>query len=1391
MVRAMEGRETVRRHARSADGVIGRPSARVSSDDADGPSNQHACDVRGCRVTDRRRCSSAECSLVSAGSCCGRYTVCPRHRPARGPRLTTSNLRCVSGRRSARARSPCACSTCRARCGGSPSCRLVTRRTPSVAAWAVAFRMGLDLVARGRLHPAATADGHDAWHVVRSTRPTTRLAALTDWFPAEAHAIRVPDARVLRVVDPASLIRGVRDAIADMLVRTPAAPLTVSSPAWAAWEPTDVSAADAWLDSLDGSDGAGRATQGSGSSSRPVAGGAAPRPAPQPRRPVARRRRRRPVGRARGRAGPPRRAGRDRPAAGAAPRAPRLAAARRGPCDEPRRRCSTSTTTRPRSLLGPAAEALAAAGFEVLWPAELVARRARAPGRGGRPRARERRRPPVSTSTRCSSSAGRPRRRRAAHRSGARRAGRGEAPAVRLRGRWVVADPALARAAAPPDAATVARARRSRPRWPGALTVDGETSRSSSRARSPTSPTGCADSASAARARPNPPGSTPTLRPYQRRGWPGWPRWPTSASAAAWPTTWGSARPSSSSPCTCTAHGRPRPPGRRWWSARRRCSATGSASSARFAPDVPVRRYHGGDRAPRRPRPTTRSCSPPTASSAATHEALAAVEWGLVVADEAQHVKNPLSRTARALRAIPAAARFALTGTPVENRLTELWAILDWTTPGLLGPLETFRRTSRSRSSATATRTATDALRPARPAVPAAAAQDRPRHRPRPARRRPRPTRSCPLTAEQADALRGGGPRDRWPQIDDGRGHRPPRPGAQAAHRAQADLQPPGAVPRPARAARRPLGQARRARRAARRHRRRGRLRAGLHPVRRRWAGCSSSTWPSRGIRAAVPARRRAAARRAGAWSTRFQAGECPVFLLSLKAGGTGLNLTRATHVVHYDRWWNPAVEDQATDRACRIGQDRPVQVHRLVSRGHGRGPHRRRCSPRSARWPTRWSARGEAWIAELADDDARRASSRSADAEAWTRPDGRAADVRRRPGGARRGSTRSSSRRAASTPTACPAAAPTPARTGSASSTVEPGEVDAPGPGQPAPRRTACGSASAAFTDDEWDAVARRDRGPGRPRRRPARRRADRRRRRRRARRRRRPAARRRASSARAAPAPTGPTRASTPPPSATWWPTCSTTIRSRCSMCAAATATPCSRPCALAVRVRVVDEVPRHRQSVEATRSRHGVAYPRSPSTAGDLWSLAALPPLAKAGRPALAAARSARRQRHQHPRADRPRDRRRPARLGADHGERRRRSRARRGARPRSFAASLLGTPEFGTLATRAGVTPRRLVEAGARMAARRRRRGRGHARGVVDSDDDALDDAHDTLRGHRCTAPRVSENRVTAGRIQLRLGRSGLWYRFDKRGAEWELVAPPHPDPRVLLAAHGDQ
>ena len=102
-----------------------------------------------------------------------------------------------------------------------------------------------------------------------------------------------------------------------------------------------------------------------------------------------------------------------------------------------------------------------------------------------------------------------------------------------------------------------------------------------------------------------------------------------------------------------------------------------------------------------------------------------------------------------------------------------------------------------------------------------------------------------------------------------------------------------------------------------------------------------------------------------------FQAGEVPVFLLSLKAGGTGLNLVRADHVVHLDRWWNPAVEEQATDRAYRIGQTRPVQVHRMVTGG----TIEERIGELLARKRALADAvlgRGEAALTELSDDELR-----------------------------------------------------------------------------------------------------------------------------------------------------------------------------------------------------------------------------------------------------------------------------------------------------------------------------------------------------------------------------------------------------------------------------------
>jgi non-specific serine/threonine protein kinase len=96
-----------------------------------------------------------------------------------------------------------------------------------------------------------------------------------------------------------------------------------------------------------------------------------------------------------------------------------------------------------------------------------------------------------------------------------------------------------------------------------------------------------------------------------------------------------------------------------------------------------------------------------------------------------------------------------------------------------------------------------------------------------------------------------------------------------------------------------------------------------------------------------------------------------PIFLLSLKAGGTGLNLTAASHVIHLDRWWNPAVEDQATDRAYRIGQKRTVLVHKLVSTGTIEERIDAMINDKRA-LAQRVVGDGEKWLTELSTDELR-----------------------------------------------------------------------------------------------------------------------------------------------------------------------------------------------------------------------------------------------------------------------------------------------------------------------------------------------------------------------------------------------------------------------------------
>ncbi|MFJ4151894.1 SNF2-related protein [Streptomyces galbus] len=112
---------------------------------------------------------------------------------------------------------------------------------------------------------------------------------------------------------------------------------------------------------------------------------------------------------------------------------------------------------------------------------------------------------------------------------------------------------------------------------------------------------------------------------------------------------------------------------------------------ARFAPDTTAIRYHGTTRSLDTEALDHTTITITTYGTLRRDPLLTATQWGLVVADEAQHIKNPASATAKTLRDVPARARIAVTGTPVENNLTELWAILDWTNPGLFGTRTAFR----------------------------------------------------------------------------------------------------------------------------------------------------------------------------------------------------------------------------------------------------------------------------------------------------------------------------------------------------------------------------------------------------------------------------------------------------------------------------------------------------------------------------------------------------------------------------------------------------------------------------------------------------------------------------------------------------------------------------
>jgi SNF2 family DNA or RNA helicase len=401
-----------------------------------------------------------------------------------------------------------------------------------------------------------------------------------------------------------------------------------------------------------------------------------------------------------------------------------------------------------------------------------------------------------------------------------------------------------------------------------------------------------------------------------------------------------------------------------------------SQEAARFTPKLDVTIHHGANRTQGLGDDSLFDTDPERQLVITTYgllprdlEHLGDVDWSTVVLDEAQMVKNPNTKAARAVRQLRAGQKLALTGTPVENRLSELWSILDAVNPGLLGGLTKFRE-----------RFGTPIERHGD--IEAAA---RLRHITQPfiLRRTKADKRLLPdlpdkieqiayakLTREQAtlyqqvvdqllaDAEQAKGMRRRGlvlaalmrlKQICNHPAHAL-GDGSRLAGRSGKLTRFDELVTELLDADERALvfTQFREMGELLRTH-----IGEQFHFDPPFLHGGVSRTGRDRMVDS-------------------FQDGSGPPLLLvSLKAGGTGLNLTAASQVIHYDRWWNPAVEDQATDRAWRIGQHRTVNVHKLVCEGTveeriGVVIDDKRKLAESV------VGTGEAWLSELSTDELR-----------------------------------------------------------------------------------------------------------------------------------------------------------------------------------------------------------------------------------------------------------------------------------------------------------------------------------------------------------------------------------------------------------------------------------
>jgi non-specific serine/threonine protein kinase len=353
------------------------------------------------------------------------------------------------------------------------------------------------------------------------------------------------------------------------------------------------------------------------------------------------------------------------------------------------------------------------------------------------------------------------------------------------------------------------------------------------------------------------------------------------------------------------------------------------SEAARFAPALRLRLAHASGDGVEAAVAEDADIVVTTYGTLAKTEWIRAAAWDTVVLDEAQAIKNPGARQTRAVKMIEARVRLALTGTPVENRAGDLWSLFDFLQPGLLGSAAEFRKLVTAASGSTGGWAPLRALvspyilrrlktdRGVAPDLPAKTEQNA----------------ECGLTREQAalyqravDELRaklestaGIGRRGavlqslmRLKQICNHPSHWLGDGGWETDRSGKLQRLEELVEPIVQRQEKMLLFT---------------QFREAVDPL--------AATLATLFGRPGLVLHGGTTVGKRKALVDRFQADDAlPFLVLSLKAGGTGLNLTAATHVVHFDRWWNPAVEDQATDRAFRIGQQRAVFVHKLVSRG-------------------------------------------------------------------------------------------------------------------------------------------------------------------------------------------------------------------------------------------------------------------------------------------------------------------------------------------------------------------------------------------------------------------------------------------------------------------------